>query len=315
MPRNVDTLVQQGDVYLDRETMLPYSGPVFEFAGFDTTRVVFRAVLRNGEYHGSFTDYSPEGTDEGYQEGEYRDGLKEGPYTNFYPSGIIQAEGSYRSGLQDGPYTRWYENGQLRSEWTYSSGIFNGPYEEFGENGQLLERGTVSNQWRCGEWIYESRPRTFDPCPSNEPTATVGTVATGDIETVAIGNIEVDPDPYVGIKLRSEAMVAGLLGAQGVWAATPSGNPVLISWSDELMSEGLNVSVGDMMALEGVVTELSEPTLDEWSTARTISEIDRMVAEFVSYFIAADRIDVLLQKCGEWIEEGELVTDDPCPSN
>ena len=35
-PRNLDELVQQGEypneVYLDRETMRPYSGPVFQFA-------------------------------------------------------------------------------------------------------------------------------------------------------------------------------------------------------------------------------------------------------------------------------------------
>jgi len=30
IPRNVDTLVEQGDVLLDRETMRPYTGPIFE---------------------------------------------------------------------------------------------------------------------------------------------------------------------------------------------------------------------------------------------------------------------------------------------
>ena len=144
MPRNLDSLIQEGDreVFTDPETMTLYSGPVFRLDADDSTRVVFRAVLRNGEYHGSFTDYEPEGAEASlglYQEGEYRDGLKEGPFTNFYPSGIIRGEGSYRSGLEDGSYTSWYENGQLRSKWISCRGRVLGPTENGVESGS----GTV----------------------------------------------------------------------------------------------------------------------------------------------------------------------------
>ena len=156
MPRNLDSLIQEGDreVFTDPETMTLYSGPVFRLDADDSTRVVFRAVLRNGEYHGSFTDYEPEGVEASlgiYQEGEYRDGLREGPYNYFYPSGIIRGEGSYRSGLRDGPYTSWYENGQIRNKWNRSNGELDGPYEDYYENGQLNEKGSYSNGEVCGE--------------------------------------------------------------------------------------------------------------------------------------------------------------------
>ena len=85
-----------------------------------------------------FTDYEPEGAEASiglYQEGEYHDGLREGPYTNFYPSGIIRGEGSYRSGLEDGSYTSWYENGQLRSKWISCRGRVLGPTERSVESG------------------------------------------------------------------------------------------------------------------------------------------------------------------------------------
>jgi len=117
--------------------------------------------------------------------------------------------------------------------------------------------------------------------------------AAATVETVAIGDIEVDPSPYVGTKLRSEGAVASMLGTQGFWLATPSGNPFLISWSEELLAEGASVAMGDTIAVEGVVTEMQPLTLVEWSTAQTISETDRIVAEFATHYIAADRVDVM----------------------
>jgi hypothetical protein len=116
--------------------------------------------------------------------------------------------------------------------------------------------------------------------------------AAATVETVAIGDIEVDPTPYIGTKLRSEGAVASMLGTQGFWLATPSGNPFLVSWPEET-SGGLPVAMGDTIAVEGVVTEMQELTLVEWSTAQTISDIDRMVAEFATHYIAADRVDIM----------------------
>ena len=61
MPRNVDSLVQQGDVYLDRETMRPYSGPVFMFADGDTTKVRTVGSLKEGLVDGPFEQYYENG--------------------------------------------------------------------------------------------------------------------------------------------------------------------------------------------------------------------------------------------------------------
>lgn len=130
--------------------------------------------------------------------------------------------------------------------------------------------------------------------------------AAATVETVAIGDIEVDPTPYVGTKLRSEGAVASMLGTQGFWLATPSGNPFLVSWSEEA-SDGPTIAMGDTIAVEGVVTEMQELTLVEWSTAQTISDVDRMVAEFATHYIAADRVDIMRGE-GEDTEgsEGEV---------
>jgi len=122
------------------------------------------------------------------------------------------------------------------------------------------------------------------------------------VETVGIGDIEVDPGPFVGTKLRSEGAVASMLGSQGFWLATPSGNPFLVSWSEELLAEGATVAMGDTVAVEGVITTMEPLTLVQWSTNQTISETDRIVAEFATHFIAADRVDVMR---GEGSVEGD----------
>ena len=50
-PKNASELVQQGDVLLDGETMMPYSSPVFEL--YSDERVVrSRSTLKNGVIDG-----------------------------------------------------------------------------------------------------------------------------------------------------------------------------------------------------------------------------------------------------------------------
>ena len=172
MPRDLDSLVQEGDgeLFVDLETNSPHSGPVFRIAGDDSTRIVFRAVLRDGELHGPFTDYDPESFRDRpslgvYQKGEYRDGLKEGPYAYFYSSGIVLGQASYKAGLRDGSYTSWYESGETRSEWAYSNGERNGPYVFYHEDGQLWQRGVMAAGERCGEWLEDDATLTYKPCP------------------------------------------------------------------------------------------------------------------------------------------------------
>jgi len=77
-PRNLGELVEQGDaywtridtstvqrvdgIYLDPETMRPYSGPVFEWrylgvSGWDTTEISLMGNLRDGRWHGPYVAY------------------------------------------------------------------------------------------------------------------------------------------------------------------------------------------------------------------------------------------------------------------
>ena len=109
VPRNVDTLVQQGDMYLDRETMLPYSGPIFRLVEDDSSTVQMSTTLK--------------------------DGLMHGPYEAYWKNGQLSAEGSYSNGERDGPYAQYYENGRL---------VFRGSYSNGEMCGEWIHRGGAS---------------------------------------------------------------------------------------------------------------------------------------------------------------------------
>ncbi len=156
-PRDLRSLVQQGDLYLDRESMRPYAGPVYRFFGGDSMRVEFNGTLKDGLLHGSYEDHRPTAVEENsgiYETGTYLHGLKEGPFELHYPSHQLRGRGTYVRGRENGPYESFHENGQLRSRATYLDGRLEGTLESFYENGQLSERSTYRNgQW---EGLFES---------------------------------------------------------------------------------------------------------------------------------------------------------------
>ena len=97
-PRNLDTLVQQGGVYLDRETMRPYSGPVFGLYG-KSQLVSQSGTLVDGKWHGLWESYTSQG--QRLMTFTYRNGDFFGPYSLYY-DGMLREEGilNGRCGMQ-----------------------------------------------------------------------------------------------------------------------------------------------------------------------------------------------------------------------
>jgi antitoxin component YwqK of YwqJK toxin-antitoxin module len=188
IPRNLDGLLQQGDTYLDRETMRPYSGPVFNLAPDDTTRVQFSANLKDGQLDGPYERYLYE-NGQLSSKGTYVAGELDGPEESYWKNGQLAGKGTYVAGEQDGPSEyydengqlerkgtyvagEWhglvefyYENGQLEAKATYVAGERHGPYEYYDENGQLGMKGTLNMGEECGESFISGRTLTYDPCP------------------------------------------------------------------------------------------------------------------------------------------------------
>ena len=107
IPRNLDGLVQQGGTYLDRETMRPYSGPVFRFLPNDTTRVQLSANLKDGKY--------------------------DGPFEMYHENGQLQSRSTANMGEIDGPAEGYDEQGQLKEKGSFDMSEKCGEWIEDGE--------------------------------------------------------------------------------------------------------------------------------------------------------------------------------------
>lgn len=115
------------------------------------------------------------------------------------------------------------------------------------------------------------------------------------VPEVALGDVAAgfDADEYVGQEVRGANFeVASMLGTQGFWLNTPSGNPFLVTWSDALMAEGMSVNLGDRVTVTGEMTAMDVAVIGEWAAAETITENDRIVAEFATHYIVAESVEV-----------------------
>ena len=121
IPRNLDGLVQQGDTYLDRETMRPYSGPVFDLASDDTTRVQFSANLKDGQLDGPYESYHQNG--QAWKKGTYKDGKWHGPYEEYFEDGQLRYKGTFNMGFE---CDHWIVNGETRTHDPCPPGLADG---------------------------------------------------------------------------------------------------------------------------------------------------------------------------------------------
>jgi tetratricopeptide (TPR) repeat protein len=71
------------------------------------------------------------------------DGIKDGPWAAYYPSGVLWKKGHFKKGKKDGSEQLFYENGQLHIDQVYVDGIGNGPYKSYDENGTLVTEGIL----------------------------------------------------------------------------------------------------------------------------------------------------------------------------
>jgi len=118
------------------------------------------------------------------------------------------------------------------------------------------------------------------------------TVDTG-IPTVAGADIQSDATPYEGQEIRlANFEVQSTLGTQGFWLGMPNGNPFLVSMSAEVMAEGIAVAQGNVATVVGVVHAMDAATLDAWTGAGTITDNDRIVAEFATHYLEATQVQI-----------------------
>jgi hypothetical protein len=103
--------------------------------------------------------------------------------------------------------------------------------------------------------------------------------------------IQLDATAYEGQMITLDGLtVASNLGTQGFWLEMPNGNPFLVALNADLMAQGATAGTGDEPTVTGIVLPVNDSVLDAWSMAGTISEGDRLAAEFATHFMDAVQV-------------------------
>ena len=97
---NVNHLLEYGGLKYMPFSEKPFSGKVFE-------------LYDNGKKH---------------WEKVYKNGLEDGYYKSWYPTGSPQMKVMLRKGNWHGKYTYWYENSIVKEEIRYSNGVKDGKF-------------------------------------------------------------------------------------------------------------------------------------------------------------------------------------------
>ena len=78
--------------------------------------------------------------------GVFKNGYKNGIFTEYHINGQKKSECKYTNGLRDGKCTEWFTNGQKKSSYTYENGaILDGNYITYLENGKKETKSTYKN--------------------------------------------------------------------------------------------------------------------------------------------------------------------------
>ena len=105
-------------------------------------QILSELVERDGLYYQKFSDVPYSGAVEeeytfgGFREGRIENGLKEGPWIQWYDNGQIWTKWMYHQGTIE-YFERRHENGQLEEVCEYQNGKMHGLFTRYFENGQI----------------------------------------------------------------------------------------------------------------------------------------------------------------------------------
>jgi len=88
--------------------------------------------------------------------------VNHGTYTLYYEGGQKELEGEYVEGVREGPWHWFYENGRRKAECQYRDG--QGVYTAYYEDGRLLQKGAYRDDQRTGSWVeyFESGSKAIE---------------------------------------------------------------------------------------------------------------------------------------------------------
>jgi len=116
------------------------------------------ALAARGNYIGTMRDsvwlYYSNNTKTLSRRVEYVEGKQHGKEQSFYPEGNIAEEIIWENGLKNGPWTQYFKNGQPKLTATYINDKLDGAFTVFSHNGKKEIVGTYRHDARDGEWKH-----------------------------------------------------------------------------------------------------------------------------------------------------------------
>ncbi|MFN2423758.1 MAG: toxin-antitoxin system YwqK family antitoxin [Cryomorphaceae bacterium] len=87
---------------------------------------------------------------------EYENGVKSGTWEVYLPDGTLQKTGSVKDGKEDGPYREYYETGILKYEYHYAAGAKTGVWKSWYEDGTpYTERNFENDKLHGKVLVYD----------------------------------------------------------------------------------------------------------------------------------------------------------------
>ncbi len=121
---------------------------------YDGGIVLYEGIVDdNGMKQGPWKEYYPTG--ELKAEGMYKDNLKVSKWVYYYIEGNVEQTGNYIKGMPDGLWVWKYLNGQTWREEEYFQGLEDGSSVEYSDSGTVIARGQYIEGFKDGEWFFE----------------------------------------------------------------------------------------------------------------------------------------------------------------
>lgn len=106
------------------------------------------ATYKRGKRHGTWTNYAKSdesGKQAVTQTMQFTDGLLDGPFIQYYPSGQKRIERNYKAGKQHGKQTIYYQSGAKYSEANYDENVLQGMVTIWDEKGNVVKQREYRN--------------------------------------------------------------------------------------------------------------------------------------------------------------------------
>ncbi len=109
----------------------------------------------NGLRQGLWKEYYPTG--ELRSKGKYKNSIPVGEWEFYFTDKTVEITGSYnKKGRKDGEWIWFYPTGDSMIVAQYDDGDFDGPYVEYDEEGQILTKGIYTAGYEEGLWFYRN---------------------------------------------------------------------------------------------------------------------------------------------------------------